>query len=171
MFALPGSAYMYQGEELGLPEVIDIPDEKRQDPTFRRTKGERYGRDGCRVPLPWEAQSPAFGFNRSGESWLPQPEVFGSLARDVQVGNKSSTLELYRAILSLRHELDLGRGSLEWLAGFPEHVVAFTNNTVAIIANTGSHPVELPAGKIVLSSGLVEGNLLPSDTTVWMTLA
>src|SRR5690606_11234713 len=86
MLALPGSAYLYQGEELGLPEVIDLPDDARHDPTWHRTNGERYGRDGCRVPIPWESDRPAYGFSPTGRSWLPQPDVWAELARDAQVG-------------------------------------------------------------------------------------
>ena len=85
MLALPGSAYLYQGEELGLPEVIDLADDARQDPTWFRTGGERYGRDGCRVPIPWSADAPAYGFSPTGASWLPQPAEWATLARDAQV--------------------------------------------------------------------------------------
>src|SRR5664279_995246 len=95
MLALPGSAYLYQGEELGLPEVIDLPDSARQDPTWFRTKGARYGRDGCRVPIPWEAAAPSYGFGTSSASWLPQPAEWAELARDQQTGVAGSTLELY----------------------------------------------------------------------------
>jgi alpha-glucosidase len=75
LLALPGSAYLYQGEELGLPEVFELPPEARQDPAFFRTGGAELGRDGCRVPLPWRADAPAFGFSQSGAAWLPQPAV------------------------------------------------------------------------------------------------
>jgi len=169
MLGLPGSAYVYQGEELGLPEVIHLPDAARQDPTWFRTNGERYGRDGCRVPIPWEAQAPAFGFNDSGESWLPQPDEWATYARDAQLGVEGSTLELYTELLRLRRENDLGMGSLEWLSGFGESVVAFSNGPITVIANTGQVPVELPLGTIVASSGPVDGGVLPADTTVWIT--
>ena len=86
MLALPGSSYLYQGEELGLPEVIDLPDDARQDPTWFRTDGERYGRDGCRVPIPWEADAPNYGFGPAGDPWLPQPAQWAELARDRQRG-------------------------------------------------------------------------------------
>ena len=137
MLALPGSAYLYQGEELGLPEVIDIPDDRRKDPTFFRTHGERYGRDGCRVPIPWEAGAPAYGFNTTGESWLPQPQAFAELARDNQVGDPDSTLELYRSLLRFRNQQGLGKGSLVWLDGFSSDVVAFANGSVSVVSNTG----------------------------------
>ena len=173
MLALPGSAYIYQGEELGLPEVIDLPDDARQDPTWFRTHGERYGRDGCRVPIPWEADAPSFGFGPSGKSWLPQPADWSSYARDAQQGVAGSTLELYRLALAIRAEQNLGMGSVEWLPGYGDEVVAFRNGSVIVIANTGEAGVELPAGDVLLSSGQLEaGRLrdgrLPGDTTVWL---
>jgi alpha-glucosidase len=168
MLSLPGSAYVYQGEELGLPEVIDLPDEFREDPTFHRTNGERYGRDGCRVPIPWEAGSAAYGFSPSGESWLPQPEDWDHLARSAQEGRPGSTLELYRAALRLRREHELGLGAVEWLPGFGDEVVAFRNGGVTVITNLGEVPVELPAGRIAVSSEVLEEGVLPTDTTVWL---
>jgi len=171
MLALPGSAYVYQGEELGLPEAIDLPDASRQDPTWFRTDGERYGRDGCRVPIPWEADAPAFGFNSTGASWLPQPADWAPYARDAQTGVVGSTLALYTSVLELRAQHDLGMGSLEWIDGFGPSVVAFRNGTVTVVANTGEVPVELPLGTVLVASGDVEGGVLPPDTTVWMVTA
>ncbi|MCM6763601.1 glycoside hydrolase family 13 protein [Rathayibacter sp. ZW T2_19] len=168
MLALPGSAYIYQGEELGLPEAIDLPDASRQDPTWFRTKGERYGRDGCRVPLPWEADAPAYGFSPTGDSWLPQPGDWAPLARDAQRGVDGSTYELYRALLAERRASRLGEGTIEWLEGWPEEVVAFRTGSLTVIANTGAEPVDLPAGAIVLASEALTGPVLPGDTTVWL---
>ncbi|MFD4958017.1 glycoside hydrolase family 13 protein [Microbacterium sp. NPDC058389] len=167
MLALPGSAYLYQGEELGLPEVIDIPGEARQDPTWFRTNGERYGRDGCRVPLPWSAEGPAYGFNDSGASWLPQPAEWAELARDAQRGVAGSTLELYRTLLAERRARSLGAGSLEWLEGYGVDAVAFRNGNVTVVANTGSRPVALPSGIVIASSGPVT-DVIPADTAVWV---
>ena len=167
MLALPGSAYLYQGEELGLPEVLDLPDEARQDPTFRRTEGRNYGRDGCRVPIPWQAEAPAAGFSPTGASWLPQPPTWGSYARDAQRGVPGSTLEFYRAALAARAEHGLGAGAIEWLPS-EEHVLALRNSGVTVLANTGSTPVPLPAGDVILASGPVDGGTLPGDTTVWL---
>jgi alpha-glucosidase len=168
MLSLPGSAYLYQGEELGLPEVIELDDHVREDPTFHRTNGEVYGRDGCRVPIPWETAAPAFGFSSSGESWLPQPERFARFARDLQQGDPSSTLELYRAALALRAEHELGTGSVQWLEGYDDDVVALRNGRVVIIANLGAHPVPLPAGELLLASGPLTAGALPTDTAVWI---
>ncbi|HEY8590450.1 MAG TPA: alpha-amylase family glycosyl hydrolase [Naasia sp.] len=171
MLSLPGSAYVYQGEELGLPEVIDIPEDARQDPTWFRTDREKYGRDGCRVPIPWEADAPAYGFNRTGESWLPQPEQWARLARDTQLGVAGSTLELYRRALELRRSNGLGTGSVEWLDSYGVDVVAYRNGDVTVISNIGATPVELPVGEVLVSSEPVGEAALPADTTVWLRLA
>ncbi len=168
MLALPGSAYLYQGEELGLPEVIDIPGDARQDPTWFRTHGERYGRDGCRVPIPWNADAPAYGFNATGASWLPQPAEWAALARDRQVGVEGSTLELYRTLLAERRARGLGAGSLEWVDGYPDEVVAFRNGNVTVVANTGSTAVSVPDGIVIAASGPLVDGRLPADTTVWV---
>ena len=168
MLALPGSSYLYQGEELGLPEVIDLPDSARQDPTFARTHGETYGRDGCRVPIPWEADAPAYGFNDTGASWLPQPESWGELARDRQVGVDGSTLELYRSALALRRLHHLAEHALEWLPSEEAEVLRFRVGDVVIAANTGTAPAELPSGGVLLASGDLADGRLPADTTVWV---
>jgi alpha-glucosidase len=169
MLALPGSAYLYQGEELGLPEVIDIPGDARQDPTWFRTNGERYGRDGCRVPIPWSANAPAYGFSPSGASWLPQPAEWAVLARENQVGVEGSTLELYRTLLAERRTRSLGEGTLEWIDGFGPDAVAFRNGNVTVIANTGSAAIALPSGIVIAASGPVTDGRIPADTTVWLT--
>jgi alpha-glucosidase len=168
MLALPGSAYLYQGEELGLPEAVDLPDESRQDPTWFRTNGERYGRDGCRVPLPWESGSPAFGFSATGASWLPQPDDWSTYARDEQQGVAGSTLELYRSALALRTEHDLGSGHLTWVSGYDDSVVAFRNVGVTVLANTGDVAVELPVGDVLLSTMALDGPALPPNAAVWL---
>ena len=171
MLALPGSAYLYQGEELGLYEVLDLPDDARQDPAWFRSGRTRYGRDGCRVPLPWNADAPAFGFSSEGESWLPQPADWGSLARDAQRGTSGSTLELYRTLLALRREYALGEGMLEWADDSSGDVLIFRTGHVTVVANTGSEVATLPAGEVLTASGPIEGGILPTDTTVWMRVA
>ncbi len=170
MLGLPGSAYVYQGEELGLPEHTSLPAEARQDPAFFRTQGAEAGRDGCRVPLPWSAGAPGYGFGPTGRTWLPQPESFARYAADVQVGVEGSTFEMYRAALAVRRAEGLGHGGLAWLdafAGSPD-VVAFRNRDVAVLANLGGEPVALPEGaEVLVASGPVDG-ALPADTTVWL---
>ncbi|MCX6503209.1 MAG: glycoside hydrolase family 13 protein [Microbacterium sp.] len=168
MLGLPGSAYLFQGEELGLPEVVNLPDDARQDPTWFRTHHEKYGRDGCRVPIPWEASAPAYGFNDSGAAWLPQPAEWAQFARDVEEGDPDSTLSLYRSLLRLRREHALGAGDLTWLEGFGDNAIAFRNGDVTVIANVGATPLQLPAGRILVASGPVTEGMLPTDTTVWL---
>ena len=173
MLALPGSAYLYQGEELGLPEVIDLPDGARQDPTFFRTGGLSYGRDGCRVPIPWDSANPATGFGPAGPdgtaaSWLPQPETWAGYARDGQSGIPGSTLEFYRGALAARREHGLAGNELLWQESPGPAVLVFRSGPVTVIANTGSSPVDLPAGRVILASGPVGADRLPGDTTVWM---
>jgi alpha-glucosidase len=159
--ALPGSAYLYQGEELGLPEHTTVPAEARQDPTFFRTDGVERGRDGCRVPLPWKAAEPGYGFasgftgSAPAAPWLPQPESFRELAADRQDGVDGSTLELYRAALALRKEHRLGAGSFRWAATHApaEGVLAFENRDVLVVANMGIAAAALPDGyRIALAS-------------------
>jgi len=167
MLALPGSAYLYQGEELGLPEAIDIPGEARQDPSWHRTSGERYGRDGCRVPLPWTANSPALGFNSTGESWLPQPAAWSALAGDRQLRDPSSTLTLYRTAINLRRALNLGTGTIEWL-DLAQDALAFTTGAVLVIANLSTRAVSLPEGyEVILSSDPTATLSVAPDTSVW----
>ena len=171
MLSLPGSSYLYQGEELGLPEAMEIPDEFRQDPTWLRTNGERYGRDGCRVPIPWEADAPAFGFNTTGDSWLPQPEEWARFARDGQEGDDSSTLSLYKQLLRLRRERELGTGTLVW-EDLGDSAVAFRRGDLHIAANFGDAPLELGEGvTFVVQSEPFAGTALPPNTAAWFTRA
>lgn len=172
MLALPGSSYLYQGEELGLPEHTTLAPEFRQDPTFARTKGARVGRDGCRVPLPWEAGvGAANGFNQTGKSWLPQPEIYADYSRDQQEGIEGSTLELYKHALKLRKQLALGEGSFEWVDEFVgDNSLGFRNGDILVVHNFGHTPIALPAGEIIASSlhGMREGHDLVADQTVWI---
>ncbi|MEJ7651322.1 MAG: glycoside hydrolase family 13 protein [Nakamurella sp.] len=130
MLALPGSAYVYQGEELGLPEHTTLPDAAREDPTWKRSGHTERGRDGCRVPIPWEADAPSLGFGTTSSSWLPQPADYRALARDQQSGDPSSTLEFYRRALRLRRELQLGKGRISWQATDPA-ILAIDNERPA----------------------------------------
>jgi alpha-glucosidase len=162
--ALPGSVYVYQGDELGLPEVEDLPDPARQDPMFHRTGGVDPGRDGCRVPLPWTAAGPSFGFG--GPAWLPQPADWAGLAVDVQDRDSESMLHLYRRALALRRTLN---GPMTWLDA-PADVLAFSRpGGFACVVNLGPAPVPLPlAGAVLLASGQLAAGRLPSDTAAWI---
>lgn len=171
MLGLPGSAYVYQGEELGLPDHTALDDDLRQDPAFFRTGGAERGRDGCRVPLPWASDQPGFGFSPTGVTWLPQPADWASYALDAQRGVPGSTYETYRSALALRRSSALGSGGLAWVPGLGDDVIAFTNRTVLVVANLGSSPVPLPPGaEVLLASTELDGDEVPSDATVWARL-
>ena len=164
MLGLPGASYIYQGEELGLPEHTTISPEHRQDPTFFRTSGQRVGRDGCRVPLPWEKGNASNGFSESGLAWLPQPGSYTDLSLDQQESDSSSTLSLYRQMLKLRKNHKLGEGSFNWLS--QGEVLSYQNGSVVVIHNFSAEPIALPAGELLLSSLPlnVQGQLNPNDS-------
>lgn len=169
VLGLPGSAYVYQGEELGLHEVASIPESERQDPTFFRSPGEDIGRDGCRVPLPWSVEGSSFGFG-SGGAHLPQPAWFAEYAVSTQAGDPTSTLALYRQALALRRLLQTEE-SLQWIETGRDDVLAFRRpNGWTVVTNFGQTRYALPAdGARSLSSRHFEGDELPPETTVWLT--
>ncbi|WP_394435863.1 glycoside hydrolase family 13 protein [Streptomyces sp. SGAir0957] len=174
MLALPGSAYVYQGEELGLPDVTDLPDEVRQDPSFFRAQGQDGFRDGCRVPIPWTVEGSSYGFGDGG-SWLPQPDTWGPLSVEAQTGDPDSTLEMYRSAFAVRRaQPGLGAGAdVTWRDDAPAGVLFFERPGFACTVNTTGAPVRVPApGRALLASGPVpaaeDGTVeLPADTTVW----
>ncbi len=173
MFALPGGCYVYQGEELGLPEVEDIPEEALQDPTWERSKHTDRGRDGCRVPLPWTTSPPTFGFGPEDGAapWLPQPAWFGEYAASLQEGVDGSMLELYRTALALRRSTPaLGEGELTWIDS-PDGALCFTREPgFGCIVNVSAEPVAVPSGwQLLLSSSPLDDGLVPADTTAWFT--
>ncbi|MEJ3404606.1 glycoside hydrolase family 13 protein [Rathayibacter sp. YIM 133350] len=166
MLGLPGSAYLYQGEELGLHEVADIPAERRQDPAFFRNPGIQVGRDGSRVPLPWSRSGPSLGFGEA-EPHLPQPQWFADLSVQAQEDDPNSTLSMYRQALALRRRLQTDE-TLEWLPA-PADVVHFTrSNGWQVVMNFGTRPVPMPSGEVLLSSGPIDGDELPGETAVWL---
>lgn len=169
MLALPGSAYVYQGEELGLPEVADLPTEVLQDPIWEQTGHVRKGRDGCRVPLPWTTEGPSYGFG-AGAAWLPQPPVFSAYSVQAQDGVADSTLELYRTALRLRRKL-LDGESLTWSDDVPAGVLRFDRtDRWRCVTNLTGATVDLPPGEVLLSSSPLDGGRLGPDTTVWLGL-
>jgi alpha-glucosidase len=170
--ALPGGVYLYQGEELGLEEVEDLPEELLQDPTWERSGHTERGRDGCRVPLPWTTSGPSLGFGPV-EGWLPQPEAWARLSVEAQEQDPASMLHLYRSALRLRRTLPaLGAGSgddVVWLE-LGDDVVAFSREPGFVcVVNVGGAPVDLPPGNVVLASGPLDGRVLPGDTAVWLS--
>ena len=175
MLALPGGAYVYQGEELGLAEVEDLPEDVLQDPGWEQSGRTERGRDGCRVPIPWSGEKPPFGFSpddASAPPWLPQPADWRELTVEAQTGDEHSMLELYRRALSLRRtQAALGDGKLEWLQA-PEGALAFGRDPgFMCIVNLSGDPVALPDGaELLISSGpLTDDGRVPFDTSVWLT--
>jgi len=169
MLGLPGASYLYQGEELGLPEHTTLEDKFRQDPTFARTKGKRVGRDGCRVPLPWDQSSDSSGFSQTGKSWLPQPESYRALARSLQETDPSSTLAFYKQALALRKQLALGEGSFAWVEGHtgPESL-AYENSGICMIYNFGKEPIDLGNSEVLISSQPLVSGQLETNSCVWI---
>jgi alpha-glucosidase len=171
LLGLPGSAYVYQGEELGLPEVVDLPEEVLADPIWERSGHRVRGRDGCRVPVPWKTDGPSLGFG-SGSPWLPQPPGWADLSVQAQQGVDGSTLELYRAAVRLRRELR-GGGVLEWLDS-PADSLVFRRRTrhgqVLCAVNLGTEPVDLPTyERVLLSSVPLDGDgRLPGNAAAWL---
>ncbi|MEB8336049.1 glycoside hydrolase family 13 protein [Streptomyces endophyticus] len=170
MLALPGASYLYQGEELGLPEVTDLPDELITDPVFHRT-GSRYRiRDGCRIPLPWTGEAAPFGFSgEPAETWLPQPEWFAEHTAERAQSDTGSFWHLYRDALHLRRTLaQLGEGPLRWLPSGAQ-VLAFARGEGLVCAvNFGDTPAPAPApGTPLLSSGPCPEGVLPPNTAGW----
>jgi alpha-glucosidase len=156
LLALPGPVFVYQGQELGL-EQVDLPDEVRQDPIFKRSGGEKKGRDGCRVPIPWTSARPA-------HSWLPAPKSWGRLSAEVQLADEASMLSLYRRAIALRPS-----GGFAWRDA-QDDVLAFDRDGLTCVVNLGTAMVAPPAGALVLASAAFDGEL-PPNTAAWYTIA
>ena len=179
MLALPGGAYVYPGEELGLEEVWDIPAELRQDPIFFRTGGERVGRDGCRVPLPWSGTAAPFGFGPAGEPWLPQPAGWADRTVEAELADPGSSLHFYRAALALRRTRpELHEDGLTWLST-PDGMLAFRRGDgLVCVVNFTDGPLPLPdavaGGRVLIASrpdavdgAAVHGAALAANSAVW----
>ncbi|WP_242090158.1 glycoside hydrolase family 13 protein [Curtobacterium sp. DN_7.5] len=168
LLALPGSTYVYQGEELGLHEAAAIPRDELQDPKWIRTGHTVKGRDGCRVPIPWTTSGPSFGFGTAAPH-LPQPAESGASSVEAESGDPASTLSLYRAALAERARLQRGEG-LTWVAepASPEVVAFDRHDGWRSMTNFGTEPVPLPEGAVVLASGPLGDAELPGETTVWI---
>ena len=179
ILALPGTAYLYNGQELGLEEVIDLPDELRQDPQFARTAGAWLGRDGCRVPLPWRSGGPSLGFgpDAGAAPWLPQPASWAQRSVEAQDADDSSYLRcVQRAIAVRRREPSLLHGALAWDdAVAPAGVLSFRRavegaRTVACVVTMGDAPANLPEGEVLVASVEPIGGVLPPDAAAWVAL-
>jgi alpha-glucosidase len=168
MLALPGSVYIYQGEELGLPEVHDLSEEVLDDPVWERSGHTEKGRDGCRVPIPWRSSGPSFGFGDGGP-WLPQPDSWGELSVERQDGLRGSTLELYREAIRIRSERLRQDDDLEWL-DHGDGVLAFRRGSgLVCIVNFGPDSAPVPEGDVLLASDPPRGDSLPPDTAMWLS--
>ena len=172
MLALPGGAYIYQGEELGLEEVEDLPEDTLQDPTWKRSGHTIRGRDGCRVPIPWSGTEQPFGFSTDAEPWLPMPAHWDDFTVEAQTGTEGSMLELYKALLAERRANPaLGEGALTWDDTATE-VLSFTRQPgFRCVVNLGSEPTPVKGEVIIASVLLVEGDAgpaVPSDGAVWL---
>jgi len=174
MLGLPGSSYLYQGEELGLPEAWQLEGKYRQDPTYARTNGTRIGRDGCRVPLPWVAEATeSNGFNTTGKSWLPQPANYRAFSRNLQEGIAGSTLDLYKRLLKERKAFEMGAGEFRWAEEYQDkNTLAYINNGVLVLFNFGPDSVIVPAGEVLVTTqhDLTVERELEHDQVVWIKL-
>ena len=165
MLALPGSSYLYQGEELGL-EQVDVAPEDRQDPSYLRT-GE-VGRDGCRVPIPWGGDAAPYDFGPgSAQPWIPQPADWAGLSVAAQATDDDSTLAFYRRALAVRREFAWTAGEQVEMLDLGADVLAFRRGPLTVLLNCGTQPAKLPAGEVLIASGPVDGSL-PADTAVWL---
>jgi alpha-glucosidase len=156
MLSLPGAAYVYNGDELGLPDA-DVPRELMDDPRLR-------SRDPERVPLPWSGETPPYGFTTGEHTWLPMPSDWAGLTVEAQEKDPDSTLGLYRSAIRLRREF--ATAPFSWLEA-PTDCLAYQRGDVQVLLNAGSTPLPLPAGEVLLASGPVE-DVLPPDTAVWL---
>lgn len=173
--ALPGGVYVYEGEELGLWEVEEIPDELRQDPVFWRSERTDPGRDGCRVPLPWSGEEPPFGFSPEGaesEPWLPQPKEWRDYTAEHETSDPDSMLSLYRRLIAIRTEHDAWASEeLEWL-GAPDGVLAFRRGKLVVAVNFTDDPQPFTAeGEVLVTSDEYDGQALPGNSAVWIEQA
>jgi alpha-glucosidase len=169
MLALPGAVFVYNGEELGLPDV-DLPDEALQDPTWERSGHTERGRDKCRVPIPWSGDAPPFGFSTNADTWLPMPADWEALTVEKQRADPGSTLSFYRRALELRRErTEFDGGEFEWLAATPELLIFERNGGALVCAlNFDRRPMVLPPGEVILASAPLVDGKLPPDAAAWL---
>jgi alpha-glucosidase len=166
MFALPGAVFLYNGEELGLPNV-DLPDEVLQDPVWLRSGKTERGRDGCRVPMPWSGTAPPFNFSSNPDTWLPMPAEWASLTVADQLTDPASTLNFFREVIRLRRSvIQFGTRTVEWLPK-PAGILAFRSGGVLCVLNTRAAEVPAPAGRVIAASTPTDGAIAP-QSAVWI---
>ena len=168
MLALPGAAFVYNGEELGLPNV-DLPDAVLQDPVWERSGHTERGRDGCRVPLPWSGDVAPYGFSSAADTWLPMPGGWGPLTVASQSGDPASTLNLFRRAIELRRGRTVLGRSVRWLPTATDLLAFQCEDGLVCLLNAGSAAVDVPAGHVVLASGPLPDRRMPPDTALWLT--
>lgn len=169
MLALPGAVFLYNGQELGLPDV-ELPDQALQDPTWERSGHTERGRDSCRVPLPWSSDAPPFGFSTATQTWLPMPEAWAALTVEKQLTDAGSTLSFFRKALTLRRErAEFSGTTIEWLTA-PSNALIFRRGRGKLVCalNAGAHPLALPPGELLLASAAVTDAGLPPNAAAWI---
>jgi alpha-glucosidase len=169
MLALPGAVFIYNGEELGLPDVLDLPEEVLQDPTWERSGHTERGRDKCRVPIPWSGDAPPFGFSTSADTWLPMPADWAALTVEKQQADHDSTLSFFRSALGLRRErAEFDGTGLEWLTA-PRGALMFRRPGGLVCAlNARRRPIALPDVELILASAPLVDGQLPADAAAWL---
>ncbi|UCZ62029.1 alpha-amylase family glycosyl hydrolase [Mycolicibacterium phocaicum] len=168
MLALPGAVFVYNGEELGLPNV-ELPDNVLQDPVWERSGHTERGRDGCRVPLPWSGDAAPYGFSSTTQTWLPMPDGWGPLTVAAQSADPESTLSLFRRAIELRRGRTVLGRSVRWLPTAPGLLAFQCEDGLVCLLNAGSTTVDVPAGRVVLASGPLPDGRMSPDTALWLT--
>jgi alpha-glucosidase len=168
MLALPGAVFIYNGEELGLPNV-ELPDEALRDPVWERSGHTRRGRDASRVPMPWQGDIPPFGFSDNPDTWLPLPPEWAALTVQKQLDDPDSTLAFFRRAIELRHSRpEFGGTAVEWLDS-PADSVAFRVSSGLVCAlNAGRRAMALPDGEVLLTSDALVDGKLPPNAAAWL---
>lgn len=168
MLALPGAVFIYNGEELGLPNV-ELPDEVLQDPVWERSGHTERGRDGCRVPMPWRGESPPFGFSPTAHTWLPMPPEWSAFTVERQTADPDSTLSFYRRALELRSSRAEFDGlTLDWLSTGADALAFRLPSGLVCVLNAGDRSVPLPKGEVLLASAAVTDGRLPANAAAWL---
>jgi alpha-glucosidase len=169
MLALPGAVFLYNGQELGLPNV-ELPDEALQDPTWERSGRTERGRDGCRIPIPWDGDAPPFGFSASPDTWLPIPPEWADLTVEKQLSDPDSPLSFFRHALALRRtRAEFDGAGVEWLPA-PDGAMIFrrSDGGLVCVLNAGDEPLALPDGDVILSSAPLTDGALPPNAAAWL---
>jgi alpha-glucosidase len=168
MLALPGAVFIYNGEELGLPNV-ELPDEALRDPVWERSGHTRRGRDACRVPVPWDGDAPPFGFSANPDTWLPIPPEWATLTVEKQLPEANSTLSFFRRAIELRHNRpEFGGSAVEWIDSPIDTLVFRLTSGLVCVLNASRRAMALPGGEVLLASAALVDGQLPPNTAAWL---